>query len=1093
MQESFKKVSSLLAFGLFSMSLISQVIINEYCAANYNDWTPEEDWVEFYNPTGAAISLEGYFLSDNMDNVTKWEFPANASVPANGHLVVLASGEGEFNINAWGYLNTNFKLTQTGNEEIVFSAPDESLIEMYEFNVVGPNQANQSWGRSSDGAADWVIFTNPSPDNSNGGASGTAYAARPEMDFESGYYGAALSVTLSTPEAGASIYYTLNGSTPNDGSTLYTGPININSTTVIRAISYNPDANILPSFIETNTYFTGDDNHTLPVVSISGTTLDGGWNGNEDTAIEFFDENGDFICEAHGDSNEHGNDSNAYDQRGFDYICRDQKGYAHAVETQVFPQKSRDKFQRLIFKAAANDNYSFEDGGCHMRDAYVHELSQLGELHMDERTTLFCIVYINGEYWGVYDVREKVDDLDFTDYYSNQPRGYVDFMKTWGGTWEEFGSGDDWYDLVDFALANDMTDDANYQYVIDQLNHMSMIDYFILNSYIVTMDWLNWNTAWWRGRHPDGDHKKWRYVLWDMDASFGHYVNYTGIPDTSPEADPCNPEGLGDTGGQGHVPLLNALFENENFQADYINRYADLSNSIFSCEYMVGLVDSMKNVIAPEMERQCQRWPGWVGASYAGWESNVDDWIEWIEARCSDEIISGMEDCYDIEAVTITIIIDGVGEVQISTIVIDGSMVPWDGIYYAELPIELQALVDMGIFIGWEVTSGDLVIDDPTNPNIEISVTGDVTIVAHFVNDLDPQLVEFDVQPVGAGDILIDGNAVGPYPNTMLVSGGVHAIEATENEWFTFSHWETQNLNINPDTTAIEGSVFVTTTDTIIAVFDETPHFEIIVDVEPAGAGTISIDGVDLASYPFVDVVEGGIDMNFVTIPADEWSTFSHWEVNNAVINPDELSLDIILNFNDDDEIIAVYDVYPHFTITVLVDPPYMGSVLLPGDIVVMDEHTQEFAGDTWTPMLATPVEYWDFEGWKSSHHVPTPDLASRQVSFNFTSNDTIVAHFIPQDFSMYIPNSFTPNADGMNDVFKPIGYAIDIEEYSLQIFNRWGNMVFETDDPEKVWTGEHAGGDYYVEDETYVYILKVKSVHDTEEQEFMGHITVFR
>ena len=124
-----------------------------------------------------------------------------------------------------------------------------------------------------------------------------------------------------------------------------------------------------------------------------------------------------------------------------------------------------------------------------------------------------------------------------------------------GGTWEEYGDGDDWYDFVNFVTSNDMTVAANYEYAITQLHPLSLIDYFILNSYIVSMDWLNWNTAWWRGRHPDGGAKRWRYALWDCDASFGHYINYTGIPDTGPTADPCNPESMGNVGGQGHIPV----------------------------------------------------------------------------------------------------------------------------------------------------------------------------------------------------------------------------------------------------------------------------------------------------------------------------------------------------------------------------------------------------------------------------------------------------------------------------------------------------------------------------------------------------------
>ena len=231
-----------------------------------------------------------------------------------------------------------------------------------------------------------IIQTNPSQGAANAGATATGYAVRPTMDLQAGYYAAPIAVTLSTTEVGGTIYYTTNGSQPSNTSTLYTGPININTTTVLRAIVYSPAATTLPSFTETNTYFFGNDNHTIPVVSISGTTLDGGWNGNELTHLEFF-QSGTFTVESSGDSNEHGNDSNAYGQRGFDYVTRDALGYDHELEHPMLHTSDRQSYQRLIFKAAANDNYPFSNGGAHIRDAYVCELSLIGDLHLDERKT----------------------------------------------------------------------------------------------------------------------------------------------------------------------------------------------------------------------------------------------------------------------------------------------------------------------------------------------------------------------------------------------------------------------------------------------------------------------------------------------------------------------------------------------------------------------------------------------------------------------------------------------------------------------------------------------------------------------------------
>ena len=136
--------------------------------------------------------------------------------------------------------------------------------------------------------------------------------------------------------------------------------------------------------------------------------------------------------------------------------------------------------------------------GAHIRDAFVHTLSMRADMLLDERTWRPCVVYLNGHYWGVYEIREKVDDTDFTDYYYDQGKYDLQFLKTWGATWSEFGgaqSQTDWDDLVAYILSNDLSIPANFDYVDSQLNWQSLCDYFMFNSYIVSQDWLNWNTG----------------------------------------------------------------------------------------------------------------------------------------------------------------------------------------------------------------------------------------------------------------------------------------------------------------------------------------------------------------------------------------------------------------------------------------------------------------------------------------------------------------------------------------------------------------------------------------------------------------------
>ena len=1090
-----------LALLLNAFATNAQVVINEFCIANYSNWalTGEyEDWVEFYNPTGAAVNIGNYYLSDDPTDPTKWQIPVGYNIPANGYRVILLSGTGDYDPSYLGQNNTNFKITQTNGESIVFADATGAILEEYTFGTgISPSQANHSWGRIPNGSATWLINTAPTPNAANAGISGTSYSPKPQLSLQAGYYAAPISLTMTSAEAGATIYYTTNGSVPTTASTLYTGPINLNTTTTIRARAFSADGNVLASFVETNTYFFGADQHNIMVATISGPTLsDGQWGGDELTVIEFFGPGGVFLSESHGDSNEHGNDSNAYDQRGFDYVTRDALGYDNVVPTPLFHHSDRPSYERLIFKAAANDNYPF-GGGAHIRDAYVCELSLEGDLHLDERKTESCIVYINAAYWGVYEVREKVDDIDYTDYYYDQPEGFVDFIKTWGGTWNEYGSNADWNTLVNFITTNDMTIPANYDYVLTQYNHMSLIDYFILNGYVVCTDWLNWNTAWWRGRHPQGDARRWRYALWDNDATFGHYINYTGVPSQGATADPCQIDGMGDVGGQGHIPVLNALFDNENFFADYIQRYASLSNSIFSCERMIAVLDSMVAVIEPEMTRHCQRW----GGNLAGWQAQVQQLRDFINDRCNNEIITGIEDCYDVTAVNLTVQIDGAGEVDIEDIVVSDLNDPWTGIFFADLPIDIEALVNdgggsCGSFIGWEIISGTGTITDPTAIITQISISTDVTLVAHFAEPATgPITIMTDMSDPGAGVVTINGVDLAVYPSSAdYTPGATMTLDVVANEWFTFNHWETNHAIIDPDDAATTITLQPCVPDTIIAVFDFTPNAQLTVMVEPAGAGTVQMNASVLDPLPFTDQLEADLDYTFITNPTDVWSVFDHWELNHHVLTPDEFSTNVTLHFMEDDTLVAVYTIIPHHDVTIMVEPAYSGRVVYGNNwsTEVYEERTIE--GEVATPFKAFPDEFWNFVEYRSTQgNVISLNSASEEVNITFFSADTIIAVFEKEPFTWYFPNSFTPNDDGLNDVFIPQGNAIDPNSYEMYIFNRWGEVVFQTNDINQPWDGSHQNGDYYVNDQVYVYRVKLKSVFDNDFKEYSGTITVFR
>ena len=224
------KVKLLLTFLLFSaFTSFSQIVINEYSCSNVNGPTDaygeREDWVELYNPTAAPIDLTGFYLSDKASNLMKWQIPSG-SIPANGFKMVFCSKRNTVNGTQ---LHPNFNLKQTEGDWIILANTTGLVVDS--IKIIHMTKADHSVGRSTNGAVDWKLFTTPTPNANNTGAQ-NFYEPTPVMSLAPGFYPGAQTVTITCSNPTASIRYTTNGSNPTTTSTLYTGPININATTV---------------------------------------------------------------------------------------------------------------------------------------------------------------------------------------------------------------------------------------------------------------------------------------------------------------------------------------------------------------------------------------------------------------------------------------------------------------------------------------------------------------------------------------------------------------------------------------------------------------------------------------------------------------------------------------------------------------------------------------------------------------------------------------------------------------------------------------------------------------------------------------------
>ncbi len=1107
-------ISTLLTLSFLPNSLQGQVIINEYSCSNMNGYVDNfgdnEDWVELYNTTGAPINLTGYYLSDKASNLLKWPVPSG-TIPANGFIMVVASGKNTVNGQE---LHTNFNLKQTQGEWIILSNTFGNVIDS--LKIVHLTQRNHSVGRSTNAAADWKLFTTPTPNANNVGAQ-NFYEPTPVISLAPGFYPAAQTATITCSDLAATIRYTTDGSDPSGTSPVYGGPVNINSTQVLRARAFGADD---PSFVETNSYFIGVT-HTVPVVSVcSDEVFDlvangNQFGGNKIGSFELFEQDGSFIDEGQGDFNKHGNDSWAYDQRGFDFIMRDQFGYNDDLDHQIFPEKTRTSFQRVMLKPGASDNYPFETGGAHIRDAFIHTLSLRSDMLLDVRTWRPCVVYLNGQYWGVYEIREKADDHDFTDYYYDQDKFNLQYLKTWGGTWQDYGAPNaqpDWDALVNYIMTNNMAPGPNFDYVKSQLKWASLADYFMINSYVVNQDWLNWNTAWWRGMDPLGTKKKWRYTLWDMDATFGHYVNYTGIPDPSANADPCNAENLPDPGGQGHTGILQKLInENPTVEQYYITRYVDLVNTTFSCPSMNALLDSMINEITPEMTGQIARW----GGSVAGWQANVQQMRDFINARCA-ALEQGLIDCYNLTGpYNVTFDVNPVNSGTIKVNSIWPPSYPWATTYFGGIATNTIAVPATGyMFDHWEFTTGPMAspITEDTN---SITINGVENIVAFFIpinpdidgdgitNDDETNIYGTDpTNPDTDGDGIDDGVEIGNGTDPLDKCDPIGAF-TDDTDGDGYRDCEEITGNDDPATTVVPTG----TSD------ENNPC-----DPDSSG-GTCDPDSDGLSND---EEVTAGTDPNN---PDSDGDGLTDGEEVNGVDDPSTpltpSGTSNPLNPCDPDDFFpgcqtdtdgdGIFDAEEGVIGTDPNNPDTDGDGATDGEEVngVDDPSTPyDPAGATSDPLdPCDPVGLstldTDGDGLTDCDEI----IAGTDPTNPDTDNDGILDGQEVSDGSdpldvcdpnasqevcitgIHIPTGFSPNTDGNNDIYTII-VGKDVASIEFSIYDRWGNRILLSTDFDFEWDGLYDNKP--CNSGVYAYMVEV-TYTDGRNETLSGNITLIR
>lgn len=418
----------LILFLFFSITNYSQLYINEFMASNAStisdpDFGADADWIELYNDGNSSVNLSGYFLTDNLENPVKWMI-GNVTIPAKGFAVFWADGNNTGN-------HTNFKL-DAQIEQIGLFGPDIGVVDSISYVN---QQPDVSQGRNMNDLSLWGHFPKATPNAANTTEFFSDFALNePVFNIRGGFYSSALTITLFT-DLGGEIRYTLDGSEPTSQSPIYTQPLFLDKTTLVRARIFKPD--MLPGPDITNTYFINENIQTggLPVVSLSSHP-DNFWDPVKGIYVQTFKPDWEIPVNIELFEN-NGSDRAAFNeiagvkinglyswqlpQKMLGVYFKKRYG-AGTLDYSIFYDSNRTGFKSFALRASGDDwSHTL------LRDI-LGQNSTLLNMNLDISAYRWCTVYFNGQYMGIHNFREKIE-TDYIEKHYGLEAGTFDMVE----------------------------------------------------------------------------------------------------------------------------------------------------------------------------------------------------------------------------------------------------------------------------------------------------------------------------------------------------------------------------------------------------------------------------------------------------------------------------------------------------------------------------------------------------------------------------------------------------------------------------------------------------------------------------------------
>ena len=646
---------------------------------------------------GAIVYLNGNeVVRDNMPSgIINYDTPATDAVAFGEEDIFFDwSISGDLLQNGQNIIAVEIHQVDESSSDISFNLElnivyysDITLIDSVSYE----NQLTDvSYGRNSEFDS-WSLYGEPTPGfpNSTNSTNNTESCGEVEVSIESGFYSGAIDVLLSTGSNNEQIYYTLDGSKPGSESLQYSGPLSIESTIVLRARALENDK--LPGKISSFTYFIYEESYipTISLIAEPKTLWDQeiGIYENEykqreiPVTLQYFDEENILGFEVNIGARLGGENIWTKPQKPLTIYTRNRFG-EDFINYQLFENKNITRFSRIVLRNGGDDweETLIRDP---MTESLVYKMMNCGYMSYKPSS-----IFINGSYWGIYNIREKFDTNFFFENFNADPNNidHLEYTNSQNGTELQVVEGtiNNYDAMINYIMNNDLNNPSVYAQVRELMNVDSFIDHLLMTIYSGNTSWGH-NREWWRPRNESG---KWQWLIVDLDRGFNSSnISINLLDDLMVEYE-----------------LFNYLLNNESFKDRFIQRAAAHLNNTFQSERIDAIVDSLSENIAAEMPRHISKWGSQGGISSMNeWEDELIEIKQFAEDRCNIVRTQIMEQFSIDETVHVLVNVEppGSGNILINSVPVLNNGEEQN--HFKNISMSISATAKPGYqFIGWD-------------------------------------------------------------------------------------------------------------------------------------------------------------------------------------------------------------------------------------------------------------------------------------------------------------------------------------------------------------------------------------------------------